>query len=456
MKKITGILLILLTLAADAQQLPLLMISPNKRFFQTRDGKPFFWLGDTGWLLFEKCKREEATHYLDVRKQQGFNVIQVMVLHDLNAKDAYGAFALNNGDVASPKITIGNNYKSRLSDYWDHIDYIIYEAAKRGMYIGLVPIWGGNVKSGKVSVKQAEAYATFLANRYKNKSNIIWINGGDIPGNDHQEVWETIGKTLKKFDPNHLVTFHPRGRYSSSEWFDKEDWLDFNMFQSGHKDYSQDTVKTEKNHFGEDNWKYINADYQLQPVKPTLDGEPSYENIPHGLHDSLQPRWTAADVRRYLYWSVFAGGAGFTYGENAIMQFHTGTGRGSFGVNQDWKKTINAPGATQVHFIKELLLARDYFDRKPAQEIIAGNNGTGYERLAATKGKDYALIYTYTGKNFKVDFSQLGFIPTKASWFDPTNGKSTPVAQFAKNIIVEFDPPGEPKNGNDHVLVLEK
>jgi hypothetical protein len=174
------------------------------------------------------------------------------------------------------------------------------------------------------------------------------------------------------------------------------------------------------------------------------------------LHDSTQPRWTAADVRRYLYWSVFAGGAGFTYGENAIMQFHTGKGRGSFGVNQDWHKTIYAPGATQVHFIKDLLLHRDYFDRKPAWDIIKGNYRTSYKCVMATKGKDYVLIYTYTGMNFKVDFSKLDFIPAKASWFDPSTGKYIPVGGFSKKGIVEFDPPGEPANGNDRVLVLEK
>ena len=55
-----------------------------------------------------------------------------------------------------------------------------------------------------------------------------------------------------------------------------------------------------------------------KPVKPVLDGEPSYEGIPHGLHDTTLPRWKAKDVRRYGYWSVFAGAADYTYGDNAV------------------------------------------------------------------------------------------------------------------------------------------
>lgn len=57
-----------------------------------------------------------------------------------------------------------------------------------------------------------------------------------------------------------------------------------------------------------------------QANKPVIDGEPSYENIPIGLHDPSEGRWKAADVRRYAYWSVFAGSCGHTYGHNSIMQ----------------------------------------------------------------------------------------------------------------------------------------
>src|SRR5258705_5096620 len=215
MKKTLLITLSGLLLNAGAQ-LPLLKVSANKRFFQTTNGKPFFWLGDTGWLLFVKCNREEAVKYLDTRKQQGFNVIQVMVLHDVNIKNAYGKYALKNANVATPDVTPGKNFGDTAAyDYWDHVDYIIDEAAKRGIYMGLVAVWGSNVKSGKVNMSNAEAYGKFLADRFKNRNNIIWIDGGDIPGNEGMEVWKKIATTIKKYDNRHLMTFHPRGRYSS-------------------------------------------------------------------------------------------------------------------------------------------------------------------------------------------------------------------------------------------------
>ncbi len=437
--------------------LPLLKIAANGRYFQTAGGKPFFWLGDTGWLLFTKCSREEAVQYLEKRKQQGFNVVQVMVLHTLQAVNQYGDSALVNNDITHPNAeNTARSASESTNGYWNNIDFIVGEAAKRGIYMALVPLWGSNVKQGRIKAAQAAVYAKFLAQRYRKYNNIIWLNGGDIKGSDAMDVWMAIGSNLKKYDGRHLVTFHPRGRNSSSEWFHRQDWLDFNMFQSGHKNYVQDTSSSEKNHFGEDNWKFVNVDYALKPVKPSMDGEPSYENIPHGLHDSLEKRWTADDVRRYAYWSVFAGGAGFTYGENAVMQFNKRGNAGSnFGVNNNWMTTIDAPGAAQMKYLKELILSKSYFERQPAQQIIAGNNGERYNHLLATMGSRYAMIYTYMGNNFSIDAGKLRFKIKKAGWFNTKDGRTKALENFGKSGIVLFDPPGESAEGNDWVLLLE-
>ena len=60
---------------------PKLKVSENQRYLVDENGNPFFWLGDTGWLLFSKLNREEADQYLTDRANKGFNVVQVMVFH---------------------------------------------------------------------------------------------------------------------------------------------------------------------------------------------------------------------------------------------------------------------------------------------------------------------------------------------------------------------------------------
>ena len=456
MKKIILIALVLfLCLPQGNAQLKQLKVSANKRFFQTADGKPFFWLGDTGWLLFKKCKREDAVLYLDDRQQKGINVIQVMLVHDVNdAVNVYGDSSIHNKDVSKPVLTDEHIVDDLKYGFWDHVDYIIREAEKRGIYMALVPVWGGNIK--KVNPEQAKTYATFLANRYKNFSNIIWLNGGDIKGSDGLDSWNMIGNTIRSIDKKHLIGFHPRGRNSSSTWFHNEPWLDFNMFQSGHRSYAQDTLSNETLHYGEDNWKYMNDDYKLKPVKPSFDGEPSYEAIPYGLHEANQPYWKDYEIRRYAYWSVFAGGCGFTYGHNSVMQFFTPPdSTASYFPRVSWKEGIHAPGAGQMQYLKKLLLGKTYFDRVPAQELVT-DNGNRYDYIAATRGADYVLLYTYTGRNFKVDLKKLKFIPYKAAWFNPSTGERTRISKYRYKAEVEFDPPGEPANGNDWVLILDK
>jgi hypothetical protein len=423
-------------------QIQLLKIADDKRSFATANGKPFFWLGDTGWLLFKNCTKEEIIEYLTVRKKQGFNVIQVMLLHELTVTNTYGDSALINKNVSKPNTT---------KTYWEIVDFAIKEAAKRNIYMALVPVWGGNVKSGKVSEQQAEQYASFLAKRYKKYNNIIWLNGGDIRGNEGESVWKIIGKTLKEKDGRHLITFHPRGRSTSSTWFHNEEWLDFNMFQSGHKNYAQDTVEPR---MGEDNWKYAVNDFAMQPMKPTMDGEPSYENIPHGLHDSLAARWTAADVRRYAYWNVFAGGAGFTYGENSVMQFKTTWNKDiSFGPVKTWKEEMNAEGATQMQYVKKLITSSNFLNRKPAQDLIV-NQGERYHYLAALQVKGAIYVYTYTGRNIELNLARYAGKKVKSAWYNPKNGQYIAIENFTANGVKVFDAPGEEKEGNDWVLVI--
>jgi hypothetical protein len=435
---------------------PDLVISENGRYLATDKGDPFFWLGDTGWLLFRKLSREEAKIYFDKRKQQGFNVIQVSLIHDINnCINFYGDSALVNHQLDKPLITAGSSFEaSGQYDYWDHVDYIVDLARRNGIYMAMVPVWGSNVRSGRVSKEQAARYAEWLAQRYKNEPNIIWVNGGDVKGSDSTDVWNAIGTAIRHTSPAQLITFHPFGRTQSSEWFHDAPWLDINMFQSGHRRYDQDTSGL---CYGEDNWRYMEADYRRTPVRPALDGEPSYEAIPQGLHDPSQPYWTDADVRRYAYWSVFAGACGFTYGHNAVMQFNKKDNpQPAYGVRELWEDALNAPGASEMIFLKRLMLSRPYFERVRSQEIVAGETGERYDHIAATRGSDFVFAYTFTGREINIDTDSLHWKEYSASWYNPRNGSTEKIGNYSTGGIRQFDPPGDPAPGNDRVLILDR
>ena len=312
-KTITAFLFLLLSLTVSGANKPWdngeLRVSDNNRYLIFSNGEPFFYMGDTGWLLPERLDRAEAEFYLKKCQQAGYNVVQIQVMDGVPSYNIYG----------QPSLTDGWNFdkinQKGVYGYWDHLDYIVDMAANYGIYVGMVCIWGSMVKAEKMNASQAKSYGKFLAERYKDRPNIIWIMGGDIQGDIHPEVWNALATTIKSIDKHHLMTYHPRGRYTSAKWWSKAPWLDFHMFQSGHRKYGQRMGNADypiPDDTEEDNWMYVDSTWADSPVKPVLDAEPSYEDIPKGLHDPNEERWQDYDVRRYAYWSVFAGSSSAT------------------------------------------------------------------------------------------------------------------------------------------------
>ena len=427
-----------------------LCVSADGRFLQHTDGTPFFWLGNTAWLLPEKSTREEAGLFLDATAAAGYNVIPVQVVNGVPATNAYGASSMPDGFDFSRIAGEGPD------GYWRHMDYIVRAAADRGLYVGMVCIWGGLVKAGLMNEEQAAAYGAFLADRYREAPNIVWIIGGDIRGDVQTAVWERLARTIKSRDPNHLMTFHPFGRTSSAQWFHNAEWLDFHLFQSGHRRYDQlrsADDSPEAAALNEDNWRYVEAGRALEPAKPILDGEPVYEDIPHGLHDPAEPRWTAADVRRYAYWSVFAGACGHTYGHNAIMQFHAGNGEtGAYDARKSWREALHDEGFLQMHHLADLIGRFPYFERVPDQSLLDEEEGFRYDRAVATRGRDYLLVYNYTNRPMTVNLDRIEGAVKRIVWFDPRTGTWEEGGESAGgSCLFRHDSPEGP--GNDRVLV---
>ncbi len=429
-----------------------LLVSEEGRYLKHANGKPFFWLGDTGWLLPEKLTREDAVYYLDKCAEAGFNVVQVQTINGVPAYNVYGESSHPNGYDFSQVDAAGRN------GYWGHMDYIIREAEKRGIYIGMVCIWGGLVKNGLMDVKQAKSYGRFLAERYKDAPNIIWFIGGDIRGDIQRPVWETLARTIKSIDKQHLMTFHPFGRSTSALWYNDAEWLDFNMFQSGHRRYGQKKTPDEVypvvgSYQEEDNWRYVEKSLSCRPLKPCIDGEPSYENIPEGLHDGSKGFWNDNDVRRYAYWSVFAGSFGHTYGHNAIMQFRRPGDGAAYDAYQYWFEGVEDPGFRQMKHLKNLMLSLPFFERVPDQSVLIDNLGVRYDRTVATRGKDYILAYSYTAAPITVDFTKISGARKKVWWYLPKSGRLAFAGTFDNGVhTLRYDI--SYGSGNDCVLVI--
>lgn len=431
----------------------ILRVHENKRYFTNGD-TPFFWLADTAWLMFQRLTLEETYRYLRNRKEKGYNVILSDFLHTADQRNLAGDTALLDGDFS--KINSSGTF-------WKHIDRVMEMAEELGLYLGILPVWGSSiVKDGSLNMGNLKSFMKFVLDRYHNCPNLIWIVGGDVRGDVNHELFCTMGNMMKKDEPDRLVTYHPFGRTDSSQWFHKEAWLDFNLFQSGHRRYDQDQLgswddnRPSDTSFGEDCWRYVEGDYARLPVKPVLDGEPSYEWILQGLHDKTQPYWQAADVRRYAYWDVFAGAAGHTYGHNAVMQFQRDLSEdGSFGVNILWEDGLHHSGSSQMKHLKDLMESVGFVRGKPAQHLLRSEQGVKYGRISVFAGDDFLMAYSYTGREIKLSLEDYKEKQMMVLWFCPATGVKSYIKTVSGQAEITETPPAGDET-KDIVLLLQE
>ena len=445
-----------LTLPFEAASLRL-RVSENKRFLVREDGSPFFYLGDTAWELFHRLSRTEAERYLANRAKKQFTVIQAVALAELDGlgdPNANGHRPLINNDPTTPDVKEGD-----ANDYWDDVDYVVKKAESHGLIIGFLPTWGDkwNLRRGAgpevFTPRTAGVYGEWLGKRYAASSNIIWILGGDRPveSDANKEVIRAMARGLRRGDGGaHLMTLHPNGGQGSSQWFHDDDWLDFNMRQNGH--------------VPEFNPRYeaTRADYERTPIKPVLDGEPIYEDHPISFRAKDLGHSVAADVRRPLYWDLFSGAFGHTYGHHSVWQMWQPGRKPVNNPLMPWHEALDQPGAAQMQHGRRLMESRPFLTRIPDDSVIVPEDpptsvpGAGQKRFVATRDAtgSYAMVYAPVGRSFRVHMNKVTGGRIRAWWFSPRTGEGTLIGEFAGSGERQFTPPDKGEN-LDWVLVLD-
>jgi hypothetical protein len=432
-----------------------LRVSENRRFLVRSNGAPFYWFGDTAWEIFHRANREEAEHYLQKRVEQRFTVIQAVVLAEfqgIREPNAYGDLPLVNEDPATPD-----------EAYFRHVDWIVRLANRLGLTLGMLPTWGDKIGQTNgdgppiFDRRNARIYGEYLGERYRD-ADVIWILGGDRVVDDHEklEIWRSLGGGLRAGDQGrHLMTFHPRGGdehiSTSARVFPNDDpLLDFNMRQDGHFN-------------GTPTWARIASDYALVPAKPVIDGEPIYEDHPIGFDAAKYGYSSAIDCRRFLYWDLFSGAFGHTYGHHSVWQMHSPS-RGE-GVNKPlnyWREAIDSPGAWQIRHARALLESRPFLTRIPDDSLIVPANvpngvpGAGTKFMNATRSIEgaYGMIYSATSRSYVLNPKSLSGGSFQYWWFNPRDGGHVDLGVFRRSSLIEVTPPFKGED-LDWILVID-
>lgn len=456
--------------SVDSPPVEKLRVHEGGRWLTGEHGRPVFLLADTAWFLAMNLRKEEVTEYLRVRRSQRFNAITFVAMNPVMKTNAYGAapFGLTQGRMNPAQPLTAEGY-----DYWDHVDFIVGQARKLGMYVILLPAWGNamtGAHGGAVTEEivlnrdNARAYGEWLGRRYAGESHIIWMLGGDrsaVYGDkDYRPVVRAMADGIAKGvgKSGMLTSYHPRKLHpQSSEWFHGDPWLSFNSIQ----------------HWPEDQIASIQSDWQKTPVKPTWIFEGRYEGYWKGGYKPGQ--WGEWQTRFQAYQTVLAGAFGHTYGHERIFGFGQEDWAGKKG--WDWKNELQSPGARSMTHLARFLNSmgeKTLLSRIPDQSLIEGDQGKAErlssDRIAAMRTADsrLAMFYSANGRSIRIRMDKFAAGPMFAWWFNPRNGKwhasgsETPEQHFFASGIAsgpgsgvrEFDPPGEPGEGTDWVLVL--
>ncbi len=413
---------------------------PGQYYFSYNDGTPFFWLACTAWNGALKSTDEEWEYYLDQRKENHYNVIQLVTTEWRGCdKNAEGLTAIE-----------GTGYIRIHPEFFRRIDERIDQANAKGLVVSPVILWalpsgpGRHLSPGySLPLEEAILLAKYIVARYQG-NHVIWALGGDGKFHGDQELkWKEIGRQV--FNPiDHApATLHPQGSSWIGELYAQEDWYDLAGYQSSHS-----------NGEGVVNW--INKGpmskmwAKLKPM-PYINMEPNYEEIYFRITDQ--------DVRNASYWSLFATPvAGITYGANGIWPW---LAEGERILNHNhpegvtgWRKSIDFPGSIQMGYLAEFFSRLEWWNLFPANDLLVSQPGEqAYNQwISVLKSPDSNCIVVYFPAKAQAELFNQRHQEYAAQWFDPANNTyqkaQIQVANGRIRIVQDSD--------HDRLLVLKR
>ena len=432
--------------ALEAVTPRLVNVSGNGRYFVDQDGRPFFYLADTCWLLFKRPTPGELDEYLRDRAAKGFTVIQAYVIRGLGSPDPDG-----NTSLTGEAPFLDRDPSRPNEAFFRHVDGIVDRANELGLVMALVTAKSWHVPGGRECVfdeANARAFGLYLGKRYRHRA-VMWLPGGDSAPGPADAVWQAMARGLKEGSGGrHLISYHGDWSSSSSEWYHGADWLDFNTIQSGHTHES-------------DNYALVSVDRSLSPAKPTVDIEPSYENHPVG---GLLPI-DAHKVRAQAWTAMLAGAAGHGYGALDLFcflkdvdgPFPRGGGGWREPAFQHWRTALGYAGATQMGIMRRFFESRPWYTLVPNQSLLQSAKGEGIHRRVAARAADGRFMIAYLPEGWSVTMrglDGLSGLHMVASWFDPRTGAWKEIEQCDRVLSRSFEAPSSGEK-EDWVLVLD-
>ena len=382
-------------------------ISDTRDYF-TLNGKGYFFLADTFWSAFYNIGFEEWEAYLDYRKSQNFNAIQINILQQWDAgKSDLGIYPF--------KLKEDGKFDFyRMNDeYFGRAQKMLQTAYDKGFIPVLIVLHASYVadtwattqkKTDLMPLEVVKPYTEYIVKAFSKYDPIYVVSGDtDFPTDLTNRYYMTSLETIKSMCPDALTTMHEVTNSPLHEVFINSKLLDFYTYQSGH------VVAEHSN-------QYTAAkSYYESPVKrPVVNSEFCYEG--HGYGNATYGRYNEFDIRRAIWQSLLSGAkAGLAYGAHGVWGWYK---HGKEFRNEDfggkafpWQAALKFKGAWDASFAKWLFEVYNLFELEPCYDGILNENEFQRSeiRMSASKDNKKVAIYVPYSVDVKVNMDLSGY-----------------------------------------------
>ncbi len=397
----------------DAVAFPL-RASDNGRYLVDQRGRPFFYHADTGWRIVHRLKPDDVEVYLKDRKQRGFNSLH---FHAIN-KEQQVAKSYAGHEPFDPREDVTRPNEP----YWKNLDHVLKRAEDEGFLVAISSSWFGWQGGGwrkDLNPENAKTYGEFLGRRYKDRKNLIWIQGGDNDPDDKIEVIRAIAKAIKETAPHHLHTVHTQHKPSAA-FFADDDWLDINMAYT----------------YGESFQQVLPEYRRTGRTRPIILGETGYEG-----EGKKEKPWWPHYLRRQAYRAILSGASGHAFGSANIWHFA-----------DNWPDWLDKPGVNQMRHVRTLFESRPFWKLVPDDQHRLVTDGQGkfdsedYASAAIAEDRSFAIVYVPTPRTLVLDVGKIEGPKLRAWWFNPRDGRTYDAAgKLTEKPFLEITERGEQK-----------
>lgn len=424
-----------------------LKISVNKKYLTYHDGTPFFWFADTPWSALIAATQDEWENYIQKRKSQHFNVLQI------HSRDGW---INRKTDRLGNKPFIGSEDSLRWNpEYWKETDRKIQYANDQGMIVFFAAVRQPGPGVSDKDTNQVKFFARNLAGRmmgnfvvYSPIADDLWTSYADVSGAE-----------LKKATNIHLVTAHPRFFREPAEIFLKKDYIDFAGMQTGSGWRFDPYFKEKKVPHSASvaiqnviEWPFDL--YYMNPDKPILNLEGVYDSKARVTGDETryESPFPSRISHSAAYLSVLNGTRGYSYGINGVWNW--GTTRGWLGETWSFDEAMNQHCTNYLKYMYELFSSVEWWNLIPRPDLIMNQSENWLEKMALSVTSDGKQVVAYLQDNDFININMNVLSGTvKTRWFNPE--KNSWIKEDVLVVNAGIHSFQKPIGWDDAVLVLE-